>query len=217
MQISMFQSIIHRDPTIMHFDDLGVFLRSLGCQHVEEKYKAPAFSVFVEGRSQILVLDVDHANPEEVTTALSSLTFTYYTHDTFSASNQYGKSYLRVYIPLSRSVDEAEMKTLYRNVSEFFNIPSDKVCWGSRRVWFAPSTRTEKPSPALAVVVKTALTLREQVTQPLDVERYLCIFLAPQKAESSGLWAELEDDTLATSMCLVVADDDAAFAALVAW
>ena len=173
MQISMFQSIVSREPTVAQFDDLGVFLRSLGCQHVEEKSKAPAFSVFVEGRSQILVLDVDHANPEEVTTALSSLTCTYYTHDTFSASNQDGKCHSRVYIPLSRSVDETEMKTLYRNVSDFFNIPSDKACWGSRRVWFAPSTRADKSAPALSVVVKTALALREHVSQPLDVERYL--------------------------------------------
>ena len=173
MQISMFPSLVSREPTVTQFDDLGVFLRSLGCQHVEEKNKAPVFSAFVEGRSQILVLDVDHVNPEEVATALSSLTCTYYTHDTFSASSQDGKCHLRVYIPLSRSVDAAEMMTLYRNVSDFFNIPSDKACWGPRRVWFVPSTRADKLAPSLSVVVKTALALREHVSQPLDVERYL--------------------------------------------
>lgn len=173
MQISMFPSIVHREPTVTQFDDLGVFLRSLGCQHVEEKSKAPVFSVFVEGRSQILILDVDNGTPEEVATALSSLTCTYYMHDTFSVSSQDGKCHSRVYIPLSRSVDVGEMKTLYRNVSDFFNIPADRRCSDAKRVWFVPSTRADKSAPALSVVVKTALALREVVQEPLDVNRYL--------------------------------------------
>lgn len=174
MQISMFPSIVSREPTVMQFDDLGVFLRSLGCQHVEEKSKAPAFSVMVEGRSQILVLDVDNANPEDVDQALAGFASTYYVHDTFTASSsQDGRRHARVYIPLSRSVDATEMKTLYRNVSDFFNIPADRGCSDARRVWFVPSAKAEKSSSALSVVVKTALALREQVTQPLDVERYL--------------------------------------------
>lgn len=57
----------------------------------------------------------------------------------------------------------------------------------------------------------------------------VCVFLAPRAGVTRGMWAELgacqaegsvpiyvghEDDTIATSMAHVVADDDAAFAAL---
>ena len=56
-----------------------------------------------------------------------------------------------------------------------------------------------------------------------------CVFLAPVGVETRGMWAEMgvsqscgglcvyvghKDDTIATSMCEVVADDDAAFALL---
>ena len=60
-------------------------------------------------------------------------------------------------------------------------------------------------------------------------EADVCVFLSPAFGTTRGMWAELGacqacgetpiyvghvDDTIATSMCLVVADDDAAFAAL---
>ena len=60
-------------------------------------------------------------------------------------------------------------------------------------------------------------------------EADICVFLAPVAVETRGMWAELgarqacggdsiyvghEDDTIATSACTVVADDEAAFAAL---
>ena len=60
-------------------------------------------------------------------------------------------------------------------------------------------------------------------------EAAVCVVLAPASAETRGMWAEIgvrhacggeaiyvghDDDSIATSMMTVVADDDAAFAAL---
>lgn len=60
-------------------------------------------------------------------------------------------------------------------------------------------------------------------------EADVCVFLSPREGVTRGMWAEIgaaqamgvapiyvghDDDSIVTSMCTVVADDDAAFAAL---